>query len=137
MKRAIVIQVIRIPIDRLLKIADHAEVAWARGIEFGLKPFAPRFNWSRDFEQDKKLLRSCILSLVKEHPIIPATDLLRDVAKAQQFSCELYLIRVRNRAMRQTEFPIVLLNFSCYARRARACPFPHRPKRFAPLGGEM
>src|SRR5215813_10663306 len=106
MKRAVVIQVIRVAIDRLLKIADHAEMAWARGLEFGVKPFSPRFNRPRGFEQDKKLLRSCVLGLVKKHPIIPATDLLRDVAKAQQFGCELDLIRIRNRAIRQTEFPI-------------------------------
>src|SRR5262249_13199274 len=75
MKRAITIQVIRIAIDRLLKITDHAELPWARRIAFGLKPLTARFDRPRAFEQNTKLLRICVLSFVEEDAIVLTTDL--------------------------------------------------------------
>src|SRR5438094_8813711 len=104
MKRAILIQISWIAINRLLKIADHAKVprAWTCRavagrrwvIEFGLKPVTGSLHRPRDFEQNKKLLRIRILSFVENHAMIFLTNALRHVRQTQQFGCECDLIQV-------------------------------------------
>jgi len=80
MKLAIVIQITWVAINRLLKIADHAEVPEAgtcravaarrRVIAFGFKPFAGSVYRPRNFEQNKKLLWIGVLSFVENDTIV-------------------------------------------------------------------
>ena len=108
MKLAIVIQVARIAINRLLKITDHGEMTGPRSLmsilsaadrtRSGEEPFAARIHRPRHFEQDKKLLRICILSFVEKDPIMFVTNLLRHLRQPQQFGRERDLVRISNRA---------------------------------------
>src|SRR6266566_3927053 len=147
MKLAILIQITWVAINRLLKIADHAEVsrAWTcravagrrRVLAFGLKPFAGSARRPGDFEQNKKLLRIGILSFIEKNAIILLTNPLHHVWETQQFGRQRDLIVISDRAMSQAELAIIALHFRGQARRAPACPFPQRSKRFAPARGEI
>src|SRR5881396_2693100 len=127
MKLAILIQITWVAINRLLKIADHAEVsrAWTcravagrrRVIAFGLNPFAGAHG-PGDFEQNKKLLGIGILSLIEKNAIILLTNALHHVWETQQFGRQRDLILISDRAMSQAELAIIALHFRGQARRA-------------------
>ena len=62
----IIVQIGPIAIDRLLEIADHAEVTglWRRG--FGLQPTASRIRWTSDFGENRELRGVCVLCFVQD-----------------------------------------------------------------------
>src|SRR5690349_16634235 len=99
MKLAIMIQIGRIAVDRLLKIADHAEMSRAGRIAFGFKPFADGVRRSRDFEQHKKLLRIGALSFIENYAIMFLANPLRHIRQTQQFSREGDLVAISDRTM--------------------------------------
>ena len=104
MKLAIVIQVARIAINRLLKITDHREMTGPRSLmsilspggwtRCGEKPLATRTHRPRHFKQNKKLLRICVLSFVENDAIMFATNSLRHLRQPQQFGRERDLVRI-------------------------------------------
>ena len=134
---AVVIQIGRIAVDGLLEVADHRETARTRRRLSQFEPLTMRFDRPRDFEQNKKLLRIGILSFVDNNAIVFGTNPLRHFRQTQQAGRERDLVRISDRATSETELAIITLHFRGHARRARACPFPQRPKRFAPARGEI
>ena len=55
-----------VAVNRLLKIADHAEVPGPGTVGFGLEPIAGRLRWAGQFEQKRKLSRIGVLGFVED-----------------------------------------------------------------------
>src|SRR5436309_14384353 len=91
MKLAIVIQVARIAINRLLKITDHREMTGPRSLmsilspggwtRCGEKPLATRTDRACHFKQKQKLLRMCVLGFVENDEITFEKESLGSVRK--------------------------------------------------------
>src|SRR4029077_16194042 len=132
MQLAIMIEIARIAVNRLLKIAADVEMAGPRRIGFGLEPLGRRIRRPRDFEKDKELLRVGVLSLIENDAVILFANALRDVWQTEQFGGERDLIGIRDRAARESKVAIITLYVRCHAGSARVRPVAQRPKRLAP-----
>src|SRR5215831_4986497 len=128
MKLPIMREIGRVPVDCLLEIADHREMAGSRRRLSILQPLAARFEGTRDLDEHEKLLRVGVLCFVEEDTIILFANSLREVWPLQQLHRERDLISISNRAASETELAVIPLHFCCDARRTCACPFSQRPK---------
>src|ERR1700704_6806427 len=117
MNRAIIVQIGAVPIDRLLEITDHAEMAWPwrRGRIF--QPAARRLGRTGNFRKDGKLCGIGVLRLVQNNAEIffaqtPCCDRM-----LQQFVRQSDLVRISDEATLDAEIAKIALYFGGDAER--------------------
>ena len=128
MNSSIIIQVRALPVNRLLEIADHAEVAGPRTQMSILQPKAPRFRRARRFQQHGKLQRLSVLRLVENDTKVFFANPLRGDRMLQQLFRERDLISVGDESVVESKIEIITLHLRRDAGRRIAYPFSQRRK---------
>ena len=106
MHRAVVREVRALAEDRLLEIADHAEVPGARRRR-RFQPGACGLGRARDLEEHVELRGIGVLRLVEDHAVVFRADASRRFGMAQQCGGERDLVVVGHRAAAQPELAVI------------------------------
>ncbi len=130
-------QIDRVAVDRLLEIADHAEVPRPRRRLLIVPPDTGRFRWARDFKKNQELLRIGVLRLVQNHAIIFLADPPNDLWLLHQLCRQRHLVGIRDDASLEAEIAISLLHFGRDTKRARIHPITQWAESVAPAANEI
>src|SRR5215472_646003 len=130
MNGSVIIQVRALPVNRLLEIADHAEVPGTRTQMSILQPKALRLCWARRLQQHGKLQRLSVLRFVENHAKVFFANSLRGDRMLQQFLRERDLISVRDKSVVESKIEIITLHLRRDTRGGVADPSSQRRKFF-------
>src|SRR5262245_50207282 len=111
MNGSVIIQVRPLPINRLLEIADHAEVAGSRTQMSMLQPKTIRFDRARCFQQHGKLQRLSVLRLVENDTKVFFANSLRSDWMLKQLFRECDLISIGDQSVVESKIEIITLHF--------------------------
>src|SRR2546430_9894369 len=132
MNSSVIIQVRPLPVNRLLEIADHAEMARPRTQMSILQPKAFRFRRARRFQQHRKLQRLSVLRFVENDTKAFFADPLCGDRMLQQLFRERDLISVGDESVVESKIAIITLHLRRDAGGGLADPFSQRRKFFLP-----
>src|SRR6266567_1748977 len=132
MNSSVIIQVRPLPVNRLLEITDHAEVAGPRTQMSILQPKVTRCRWARRFQQHGKLQRLSVLRLVENDTKVFFANPLRGDRMLQQLFRERDLISVRDESVVESKIEIITLHLRRDAGGRVAHPFSQRRKFVLP-----
>ncbi len=132
MKLAVAVEIGAVAIDRLLKIADHAEVAGSRRILVIVRPQSCCRRWPGNFQKHGELRRLGVLGFIENDAIIFFANASRGFRVTHRFNGQRYLIAIVDCALLKAELAIILLHFGGDAGRTHVDPFAQRPEGFAP-----
>ena len=132
MNSSVIVQVGPLPVNRLLEIPDHAEVAGPRTQVPILQPKTSRFQRASRFQQHGKLQRLGVLRLVENDTKVFFANPLRGDRMLQQLFRERDLISVSDESVVESKIEIITLHLRGDAGGGVADPFSQRRKFLLP-----
>ena len=132
MNRPVIVQIGAVAIDRLLEIANHAEMAGLRRCGFGLQPTASCVWRTGDFREDGKLRGIGVLCFVQDHVEVFFAQTRGRDGMLQQFVRKSDLVWVCDQAAFDTEIAEIPLHFGRNTECAVRHPCAQWCKRLGP-----
>src|SRR4029079_16200515 len=132
MNGPVIIQISAVAINRLLKIADHAEMTGPWRCSFGLQPKASRIRWTSYFGENRKLGGICVLCFVQNDVEVFLAQSTGSGGMLQQFVCKGDLIWVCDQAAFDPEIAEITLHFGGNTECGVRHPCPQRRKVLIP-----